>query len=167
MTPSLIDDAIVGALGDFLVAVLPAGVGVAQGQANRVPEPAGPDHVIITPARRGQLATTTRTYDGDAGTNTVARSTAFDFQLDIYGPNASNNAQVVSTLFRDLYGCTFFASRGLQPLYCDDGRQMPLVNGEFQYENRWTMGVTLHANPEIVTPAQFADAVITSLEKVD
>jgi len=167
MTPSLTDDQVITALGDFLATVLPSGTGIAVGQANRVPEPAGPDHVIITPARRGQLATTARTYDGDAETSTIARSTAFDFQLDIYGPNAANNAQVISTLFRDAWGCDFLKPYGLQPLYCNDGQQMPLVNGEFQYESRWTMTATLQAHPEIVAPAEFAYAVITSLEKAD
>lgn len=166
MTPSLADDQVITALGDFLTAVLPAGTEIAVGQANRVPEPTGPDHVIITPARRTQLSTTTHDYDGNAW-NAVGRSTAFDFQLDIYGPNAADNAQVVSTLLRDAYGCDFLKSYGVQPLYCNDGQQMPLVNGEFQYESRWMMTATLQASPEIVAPAEFAYAVITSLEKAD
>lgn len=167
MTPSITDDAVMTALRTFLLAVLPAGVEVVQGQPNGVPEPASPDHVVMTPSRRGQLSTTTHTYDPATGQNNIARSTAVHFQLDIYGPSASDNAQVVSTLLRDAYGCTFLTAYNVQPLYCDDGRQMPLVNGEFQYENRWMVNAVLQANPVIATPAEFADDVVIALHKVD
>lgn len=162
MTPDITDDAIMAAMGGFLEAVLPDGVEVIQGQANRVPEPKSPDFVVMTDASRRQLSTTTHSYDPVAGTNAVGRSNALTIQLDVYGPNSSDNAQVIATLFRDAYGCEALGP-AIQPLYCDDGQQMPLVNGEFQYQDRWTLRATLQANPAITTPAQFASSVNLTL----
>lgn len=159
MTPALTEDAILTALRAFLLDVLPDGVEVIQGQPNRVPEPASPDHVIITPDRRTQMAQTTHEWDGAGNTIGVNRSSALHFRLDVYGPASGDNGQVITTLFRDAYGCDFFRSYGVQPLYCDDGQQMPLVNGEEQYENRWMIRATLQANILIQVPAQFADVV--------
>ena len=167
MTPSISEDDIMTATRAFLLAVLPTGVEVIQGQQNLAPEPRGPNHIVMTPARREQLRATTHDYDGTANTNTITRSTGFHLTLDIYGPSASDNAQVVSTLLRDAYGCQFLAAYGIQPLYCDDGQQMPLVNGEFQYENRWMVRAVLQANPSVAVGAEFSDIVITTLTKAD
>jgi hypothetical protein len=51
------DSQIFTALRTFLLGVLPAGVDVLQAQANRVPEPAGADFVLMTPLRRERLET--------------------------------------------------------------------------------------------------------------
>lgn len=159
MTPALTEDAIFTALRAFLLAVLPDGVEVVQGQDNGVPEPVAGDHVVMTADRRTQLAQTAHEWNGAGGTIGVARSSALHFRLDIYGPNSADNGQVITTLFRDAYGCDFFRPYGMQPLYCDDGQQMPLVNGEFQYEGRWMIRATLQANILVTTPAQFADTI--------
>lgn len=166
MTPTLTDDEIMTALRAFLLAVLPSGVEVVQGQDNRVAEPLGPDHVIMTPARREQLSSTTHDYDPAHDTAAIARSTGLHFQLDTYGPNASDNVQVISTLFRDAYGASFLKTYGVAPLYCDDGQQMPLVNGESQYEQRWMMRGVLQASIAVNVPTEFADNLITTLVEV-
>lgn len=184
MTPTITEDAINVALRLFLLSILPVGVEVVQGQANRVPEPGSLDHIIFTPSSRRQLSTTTHQYNAAnmAPSTTsgsyplgsslptsdiaiVGRSNSIDYQLDVYGPNATDNAQVIATLFRDSYACDFLDPYQMQPLYCDDGQQMPLVNGEYQYEDRWMLKVTLQANPGIVTPIQFApNVVVTPVE---
>lgn len=159
MIPALTEEAILTALRAFLLAVLPAGVEVVAGQDNGVPEPVAGDHVVMTPDRRTQLAQTTHDWNGDAGQIGVNRSSALHFKLDVYGPNSADNGQVITTLFRDRYGCDFFRSYGMQPLYCDDGQQMPLVNGEFQYEGRWMIRATLQTNILVPVPAEFADTL--------
>lgn len=159
MTPTLTEDVIMTALRTFLLAVLPSGVEVVQGQQNRAPEAIGPDHIVMTPDRRTQMAQTTHDWNASGATIGVNRSSALHFQLDVYGPNSADNGQVITTLFRDAYGCGFFSSYGVQPLYCDDGQQMPLVNGEEQYENRWMIRATLQANILVQVPAEFADAL--------
>lgn len=156
-TVSITDDQMAQVLGDFIVAVL--GIPVQRGQSNRLPEPLGPDHVIMTPQRRTMLSTVTHEEDDPNARILRARSTAAQVQLDVYGPNSTDNTQILTTLLRDAYGCEAMEGTGVQPLYCTDGQQMPLVNGEEQYEDRWTIQVTLQITPYVSTPAQFADTV--------
>ena len=53
------------AVRSFLLGVLPPGVEVVKGQINRVPEPAGPDFVVITPMLRNRLGTNFEMYVDD------------------------------------------------------------------------------------------------------
>ena len=146
---------------------------VVKGQANRVPMPVGPDFVVLTPTGRAQLATTVRTYEPSddpapaVGQRDTQRQTRLDVQVDVYGPAAAENVQIVSTLLRDMYGCDFLGPYLVQPLYCGDPRQMPLVTGEQQYLARWMLGATLQFNPTVSTSQQFADIVDVTLVEAD
>lgn len=157
------EEAVLTALRAFLIDVLPDGVEVVQGQGNNVAMPAGGDFIVMTPASRMQMATTVTDYAPDDGEKEVDRSTGFAYQLDVYGPNGSDYTQVITTLLRDDYGCTFLKPYGIAPLYCEDGQQMPLVTGEQQYLNRWMMRGVLQANVAVTVPQQFADTLITTL----
>lgn len=167
MSPDLTDERVAAVLRAFLLAVLPAGTDVILGQPNRVPMPQGPNYVVMTPSRRALLATTEHDEQPDADTIVVSRATSAAFQLDVYGPLSADNAQVISTLLRDDFGCRQMAGTGVQPLYCDDGSQMPLVNGEAQYEQRWMLTVVLQIRPAVSTAAQFADSVRVTIDKAD
>lgn len=167
MTPTITGDAMLTALGDFLTAILPAGTEINEGQVNRVPQPVAADFVTIWPINRTQLSTTTHDWDTVGNTDAIGRQTSFDFQLDIHGPLSEDNAQVVSTLLRDDYGVQFFRPLGMEPLYANDGQQMPFINGQRQYEQRWTMLVTLQALPLVIVPQQYADAVDVDIELAD
>jgi len=146
------------------VLALPANQ-VVKGQQNRVPMPAGPNFVILTPTGRAQLATTVRSYRPPVdpapavGTRDTQRQTRLDIQIDVYGPAAAENVQILSTLLRDMYGCDFLRPHRVQPLYCSDPKQLPLISGEMQYAQRWTLGATLQFNPTVSTSQQFADIV--------
>lgn len=50
------------ALRSFLLAVLPAGIEVVQGQGNRVPEPSAADYVLMTAMGRRRLGTNNGVY---------------------------------------------------------------------------------------------------------
>jgi len=139
----------------FLLDVLPTGVEVVQSQQNRVPQPVSESFVTMAPTSRRQLSASYREGDATAGTLAVGRSTGIGVQIDVYGVAATDNAQVIATLLRDDYGCRFLAPYNVQPLYCDDGSQMPLVNGEQQYEQRWMLRAMFQANPYVSTPAAF------------
>lgn len=169
MTPDLTQAATFTALRALLVAMLPTGTEIAQGQVNRVPMPAGANFVIMTALRRDQMATTTHAYADPApttGTEDIARSTTFEFQLDVYGPASADNAQVVTTLLRDAWAVEQMNGTGLAPLYCDDPRQMPLIAGEQQWIQRWSIPCALHGTPVVTVPMQFADTLVTGLHEV-
>lgn len=105
MTPSITENAVITALGDFLTAILPASCPVVQGQANRVPPPATSDYAVMTPFTRGRLATN---VDGQqdvqftaaiAGTTMTVASVAFGtiaVGAQVFGPTIAPNTTIVS-----------------------------------------------------------------------
>lgn len=103
-----------------------------------------------------------------AGITSAKQATMVTVQLDVHGPASADNTQRITTLFRDEYGCTFFTrlEPALQPLYADNARQAPFLNGEAQIEYRWTVDAVMQANPVVTVPQQFADEVAITLEPV-
>lgn len=228
MTPSITQDGITAALGNFLTAILPAVVTVITGQANRVASPEG-DYCVMWPLRRPRLATNVDssadarftgsiaalvmtvdavqigsvvpgrqlfgtnvaantiigaqatgptggagTYavsisqvvaDGtlSAGATVIEQSTEVVYQVDVHGPAAGDNAQTISTAFRDEYGVSLFAGTGVSPLYCEDPRQLAFQTAAVQFEERWTVDVHMQVDPSIAVPTQYADAANVTL----
>lgn len=175
VTISLTESATLAALRTVLLAIVPAGVEVVQGQVNRVAQPAGADFVVYTPILRNRLSTNVDKYDDQPtasppiGLRLSLAPTQVTVQLDVHGPASADNAQMISTLMRDEWATLAFAAIGpdVQPLYADDPKQMPFENGEDQTENRWTIDCVLQANPVISTPQDFADIVTVTPIEVD
>lgn len=164
MTPSVTDDEISAALRTFLLAILPAGSEVVQGQANRAPEVQSDDYVVFTPLTEHRLNTNVDTSIAltDTGVlDTIQRQEAVQvsYQLDVHGPNSQDNVRVIKLLWRSDYSIDATDSAMLTPLYASDGTQRPFVNGEGQYENRWVLTVESQINPSVSTSMQFADSV--------
>lgn len=129
--------------------------------------PPGPDFVIITPSDRSGLATTVHGYrPGDAQRDTE-RATRVGCYVNFYGPNATDNGQIFNQLFRDMYGCDFMRPYSVQPLWCDDGRQMPLIDDSKQYETRWMIRAVMQINPTVSTAQQFADTLAITILEAD
>lgn len=82
--------------------------------------------------------------------------TEFVVQVDVYGPAAGDNAQLVSTLLRSEVATSFFAAANpaVSPLHADEPRQLPLIDGERQFEQRYSIEVHLQVNPVVGTPQQ-------------
>jgi hypothetical protein len=164
---SIPENQMVDAIKTFIQGIVGTGVPVVRGQDNRVAQPAQGDYFIVTPSARHRIATNQDTYDTDADRRHAQRSIRADVQIDAYGPNSADYTEAVSMLFRDMYGTEVFAPFSVQPLYCGDGQQMPLVNGEEQYEDRWTFSMSLQLNPAVSTSQQFADSVVLNLVEAD
>lgn len=164
MTPTITEEQVYAALGAFLVTVTAADV--VRGQVNRVPMPQGPNWIVMQAGRRSQMSTTVRDYDVPGGKQNMTLSTALHFQLDVYGPLSANNAQAIVATFRSLWGADQFKASGLSPLYCEDPAQMPLLAGEQQWIQRWTIGCALHGNIAVSVTQQFADTLITGLTEI-
>lgn len=167
MTPAITEDMICAALRTWLLLVVPSGVEVVQGQANRVPEPLGDNYIVFWPLSRLRTATNVDTWDvsGDAAPEAIAHAHGTDvgFQIDLHGPGGADMAQTVATLWRDEYGTRTFNAAIGAPLYATDGRQAPFINGEKQYETRWAMTLHLHTAPIVSTPQEFADSVTVTI----
>lgn len=171
MTPSLTQNRITSLFRSFMLAILPSGVEVLVGQENNVPEPTSDNYVIAWPTLRKRLGTTVVTWDQSEDGNPSAQANTealrVDVQLDFHGADSTDNAQVFATLFRSPYACDFFAGTGITPNYSSDGQQLPFVNGELNYEDRWTLNATFDANITVSTPQQFANTVDVGLVEVD
>lgn len=108
-----------------------------------------------------------------SGAETVMQPTEVVIQLDVHSASegiASDMAQIIATLIRDERGTQYFADAGLDgaPLYADDPRQMPFLNGEQQYETRYVVDVHIQANQALSGLAQqFADQAVIVVTNVE
>jgi len=153
----------------YVTGIVPVGTPLLRGPLNRVAQPAVP-HGILTPIYRARLRTgVERDVDpfplpgSRIETETGVR---IDFQMDFYGEPAGDWAGMVSDMWRTEYACRALAPT-CAPLYADEGRMVPLVTGEEQYLERWTVTGVLQYNPVTSTPQEFADALNANLINVD
>jgi hypothetical protein len=159
LTISITEDDVMAALRSFILDIVPTGVEVFQGQANRVPEPRGVDFIVMTPMMRLRLSTNTVEWDradDDATELEHSHDTQFMVQLDLHGPAGSDYATTIATMIYDDYAVVAMEGTGVAPLYATDGNQVPFKNAEQQWENRWVMTVALQIVPIVSTPQQFA-----------
>ncbi len=163
----------------FMVAYIPGAgatpptVEFVRGLQNRVAEPTSSDFVVITPLSRVRLATNLESYNDQVttGYKLSTQPTQWNVQLDFHGPNGADNSQLFVTLWRDDVGVSFFdnytAPIDAEPLYCEDPRQLAFVNGEQQFEERWTVDAALQVNPIVTTDQQFAASLSATIIDVD
>lgn len=113
---------------------------------------------------------TSRTFQ--AGSKGLLQTTQVTIQVDIHGPNSADNAQIISTLLRDSYGVALFnqyspVQKGIEPLYCNDPRQMPFMDSNQQSEERWVVEVVMQCNPIVSVPQDYAGALAVTVKSVD
>lgn len=95
--------------------------------------------------------------------------TQLTVQLDVYGPGSADTTRVIDTLFFSEVGVDAVAASGyaITPLYCNEARQLPFIDAEQQYENRWMIEAVFQISPVVSTPQQFADVVDVTTIEVD
>lgn len=141
---------------------IPAGH-IVRGQANGVPAPLPPS-IVITEILQAQY-TTTRTQLNSAGDQTTyLMPRRLDLQIDCYGSRAGEMANIATTMLRSLSATEAFPD-GVEPLYCSDPIQAPLITGEKQYEARWSLTFSVQYNaPVTITHESFA--VVGDIETI-
>ncbi len=152
-TPSIAIDTVIDAVGDFLQPFVGTAE-IVRAQTNRVPMP-GDSCVVLTEIMSADLETPTVTDDTVNQQNSFTSPKRFDIQIDFYGAQAGDYCAAVKSVFRTSYATAQFPAN-IQPLYCSDGNQSPLVTGEEQYESRWILTASLQYNPVVVVPQQSA-----------
>lgn len=169
MTPT--EREILTALRTFILAILPSGVEVVQGQDNRVPEPTSLDFVVMTPLAQQRLSTNVDTYSATLTSPfsqvEITADTQYGVQLDIHGPNASTYTMQLALLWRDSYATDNIGDALVTPLYADDPHQAPFINGENQYETRWVVTVYMQVNPVVTAPQESATTLDITLYEAD
>lgn len=145
---------------------------VLDGQQNLTPMPLG-NFIIMTPMRQVGLSTNRVRYADNGvygeGVQQNIRSTQWPCQIDCYGDGAADNAAIIGTLIRSEYACEWFRQNGntLIPLYCSDPHQTTMINGEQQYESRWTMDFIGQYNPNVSTRQDFFDSITVGVIAAD
>lgn len=104
-----------------------------------------------------------------AGVANLTQATQTVVQIDVHGPNSSDNATIITTAFRDEIAADFFEAMNsaISPLYADDPKQLPFQNAEQQWEDRWVIEANIEVNYTVTFPQQFFTAVIANLINVD
>lgn len=151
--PSISVDAVIDALVPF-VKLFTQNNEVYRGQINRTPQAKSPC-AYVTELLQADIDIPYQTYDAPGGVASLHGPKRIDVQIDVYGNTAGEILNGIKTAFRTEWGVSQFPAN-ISPLYTDDGRQTPLITGEEQYENRWTLTVSLQYNPIITVPHQFA-----------
>lgn len=165
VTIDIIDQDAFTAIVTFLSSILPTNTPIIQGLDNRVPMPVS-GFVVMTSAGIDRLVTNIDTYASVAQTKSVFTQTDFRIQLDFYGANSQSWAVQTMALLRDDIGVSAFPAT-IKPLYCDGLLQLPLINGESQYEQRWKLLAHLQYNPTITTAQQSATAISIGIKPID
>ncbi len=140
---------------------------VIQGIQNRAPMPE-PNFIVVQALFRHRNITNIDIPDEltePPVTAGIQEGVELTVQIDCYGLSGCDWANMLSATLRDEYGCTALAALGaamtppfeLQPLYADDARMIPLVDGEEQYEERWSVDARFQINPLTTIPQQYAD----------
>lgn len=166
-TISIIDTDVYTALRTYLLSLAPAGAEVIRGQDNQVAMPIG-NFATMTSNQMVRLATNVTTYQPLIGTGQKEVLTAFRYliQVDLYGPLSQPWAAQAKSLFRDSYAVDLFPSN-IVPLFADDAIQLPLVNGEEQWEQRWKMQMSVQYNPLVTVSQDFATSLTATIIEVD
>lgn len=150
-------DAAVVAIKDFLQPLMPNGTTIVRGMANNVPAPK-PLAVVITEIGQPQFTTTRTSLDANAGTMAYVMPKILNFQIDFYGQQAGDACNTAVTMLRSVYIDDKFPD-GIEPLYCTDGMQAPLITGEKQFQTRWFFTLSLQYNSSVVVLQQSFNAV--------
>lgn len=124
--------------------------------------------VLNAPSNRSSyVVSVTQTVTSElmsSGRERLAQDTDIVIQVDVHGPSAMDNSQIITTLMRDNRGVEIFADSGYPviPLYAVDPVQLPFTNAENQYEDRYAITIHLEADRNFTLPQQFADEINTT-----
>lgn len=126
----------------------------------------GPGTYTVAPAQIVAAGTLS------AGTMTLLQEVQVTVQLDVHGPNSGDNAQIISTTFRDEFATDFFAGlaaplNSVSPLLADDPKYLQFINAEQQFEFRWSIDAQIQVNQTVTIPLQFFDSATITAASVE
>ena len=109
------------------------------GYGNRVELPETNNYIVFTvlnPVRMGTpiIVNNSTSY---AGKITSYQDFRLEVQIDFYGDFAFDRANDIINISRTEFLCSFFKSYNIQPIACDDARNLTGVSGESEYVERW------------------------------
>lgn len=173
MAIDITDTDVYTALVSFAQLVVPSGTPILRGQQNRIPEPNVPCVILTTlgtPKRIGTNADGTAPIIVDDQITGFTASVTADFeyrvQADFYSPDAESWAMSAELLWLDNIAFTALPD-GMKPLYSEGRLQLPIIGGEDQWIQRWTMTLVLDYQPTWTQPTEAATSLTVIPEPVE
>jgi hypothetical protein len=143
-----------------------------QAQANRVAMPKE-QFCILTPLRFTRMSRTkeAKLDTGSPETSAMAYSEVrqADIQVDIYGDGAGDRAIALETTFTSDHAYDQIKARDarLAPLYSTAAIQAPMINAESQWQERYTITLSLQAHITVTLPQDYFDHAEINTKQVD
>ena len=159
--PTIVIDDVITALAAFLQPFVGSDTPIVRAQVNRVPPPLTA-FVMLRELFEVDLETSTFVNVSAYLQGSIATPTRISIQIDFYGPSAGDWCKAVKAVYRSQYAPNQFPD-GIKPLWCSDGHQIPLITGEEQYENRWSLTAELQYNPIVTVPQQSATVLAVNI----
>ena len=133
-----------------------------KGYQNLTSTPLG-TYCVISPGVLVRLNQGQRSYDASGSLLNVQRNSDYYYQVDCYGPQGPDWANIISAAWNSLYSTIVLADAPITPLYADEPQQLNIVNGELQYEQRYMTKLHLQTNQIVGLPQLFFTEVDPSV----
>lgn len=140
--------------------------GIALTQQNRVPMMKGV-FIYMTPLRVTGLSVPRVVYAPEIDRRIDARTNRWDVQIDFYGDDAMEQANITATIMRTSKATEMLTGTPITPLYASEPFQAAIVNSESQWEQRWSLDLSFQAEMAITTEQQFADQLLIKIAEID
>ena len=115
------------------------------GYNNKVQLPLDNNYIIFTvlnPVRTGTPLVVNESTS-NCGITTSYQDFRLTVQIDFYGNFAFDRANDIINISRTDFLCSFFAPYNIQPIACDDARNLTGVSGEDEYVERWMVSLEI------------------------
>lgn len=152
-TPDKTVDNVIDALADYLALYTTAPI--IRANVNRNPTPKG-DFIVLTELLTKPLSKPVENYSNTG--ETMIQKQQIDVQVDFYGWSLSDISLAVANSIRSIWQ-NYNHAQWLAFLYCSDIVKSPIINAEEQYEQRWTVTISMQYNVTLTLPQETFKAV--------
>lgn len=115
------------------------------GYGNRVELPQDNNYIVFTilnPLRTGTPIVRNEST-AERGIVTSYQDFRLPIQIDFYGNFAFDRANDIINISRTDFLCSFFKPYNIQPIACDDARNLTGISGEDEYVERWMVSLEI------------------------
>lgn len=138
---------------------------IIRANINRVPPPLD-SFILLTEIGIYDLSTPKIELNRNNNSSNISTNTRIDIQIDFYGPRAGDKCKAIKTFIRSSYGYNSMPYN-INPLFCSDGIQSPLISGEQQYVTRWILTASFQYNPSIDVPQYYSESIIPYIHNIN
>lgn len=115
---------------------------ILAGYNNKVQLPSDNNYIIFTVLGQTRLGTPIVEFSDLTG-NTSYQDFRVDVQIDFYGQFAFDRANDIINISRTLFLCDLMKPYGVQPIECEEARNLTGVSGEKEYVERWSVTMSV------------------------